>query len=634
MKMFRSLFASLLAFALVHLSVAPAVAATFETLKPVEISAQLPVVAPILPATPMGPGDLSLMAPGLPAGANVAETIGAMQAAQAQAAQPAQAATPAAMATLNVVTGQLAKAPQGDAVAADAVLSRAIEGSKTGTTFSAEPVIGRDVGAQAFASGLVLADKAQQPQSAPSVSRRDFRDNERGSTTVVVSIILGVVAAVAITIGVIWHNAQKKNDEWQNSKSNQEIVLVERARRANDAETLYKIGQDARTRQARMNERIADAKSAGSKKVDDKTGDDLGQAKFYAAADGLVGARAEMNHDQVSQDPAKRIGEVPAPAWKQRLADENAKAKTSEFEGDLAVALQGLKAQLGRVDAKDQGLKGDIDNFHKEVPGSFKGRMGEMENKARADLNEFESTDVQPEHALYDQLNGEMRGRVSAKLAAGSAEYQGHLAHLQRLSDADEQLKPALEIAVQIDKDLKDMASHEHNRQFNLLLASQNENVEVDDYDNQGRKTGSHYEDHSGTYKALAASEGAEARASAASAQGGVKALHAILPLLRNNKTLKDEGLASLIPQDPRNVAQNGSVFFDFWIPASWNLFGSLFTESQAGQAQAAFAPILAQLQGAQQLVGERQNGENGWVNGAIDQDLKAQVEKAKARGK
>jgi len=179
------------------------------------------------------------------------------------------------------------------------------------------------------------------------------------------------------------------------------------------------------------------------------------------------------------------------------------------------------------------------------------------------------------------------------------------------------------------------MSAHEHNRAFNLMLAAQNENVLVDDYDNQGRKTGSHYEDHSATYKALAASEGAEARASAASAQAGVKALNTIIPLLHKDPVLKAEGLTFALPSNSgRGPNSSGSVFFDFWLPASWSFFGTMFSENQAGQARASFAPIKAGLDSVMAEVNSRRGAERAWTEKRIDRVLDAQMKQAQPEKK
>lgn len=612
MKLLRQLSAVVLSLCLLHLPLTSSAAVVAELTARAPLAAAPSFAAPgaLLPAP-------ALSSPVLPAALTAAPIASAVPVAAPVAAAPVAAAAPAARAVL---------APMSQAAAKSADLAPFYSGSKAAS--SASEAVSAGAGAPSLGSGLAPASGIEPNRPAKSPAFAPSR--QRGSSHVVVLVIVGIVAAAAIAVGVIWHNGQSKNDLWQNSKSNQDIVAVEKARRAGDAEALFTIGKDARVRQKDMNEKIADAKSRGDKKVDDKTGDNLKTAGALATFDGLAGMRAEENANALSKDAARRAGgELPS-AWQERVAALDAAARASGDEGSLALELKALRGDLSRDEATASRFASDIKDFDASVPGLFGGRLKDMEKKAEADLAEFNASEVAPERALLAQYDGAMRARVSAKLAAQSPEYQSHLAHLDRLSDASQSVAPALELAQQVDKDLRDMASHEHARQANLLFASQNENVRVDDVDNHGNVVGYHFEDHSSTYKALAASEGAEARASAASAQAGIKALHAILPGLRRDKTLSDEGLTFALPAPPtQQVGQSGSVFFDFWIPASWNLFGSVFTESQAGQARASFAPVLGSLQQVSAEISSRKSGEAGWVNKAVDRDLDRQMANA-----
>ncbi len=508
----------------------------------------------------------------------------------------------------------------------------------TGAKNFAEPGSVMPVMPEALGSGdgtrLAPVSRPSQVKSARAVP--PSRSRQVGKVSAAVLVVVGLVVAVAITVGVIWHNGNTRNGMWQNSKSNQDIVAIEKARRDGDADALAAIVKDARDRQARMAERIAAAKSAGSKKVGDATGDDVKTAEAFKDFDGLAGARAELNLNAVSQDPARRIGEQLPATWKESLAREEAEAKKTGFEGSLALQLQAMRGELERETNAGHRIAGDIDAFKERVPGMFGGRLKEMGNRGDADLAEYRRTEISPENGRYNDVNSAMRGRVSAKLASQSEDYQKHLARQERLAGVADLIKPAVEMALQVDKDLKEMGEHEHARAANLILAANNERVRVDDYDQNGKLIGSHEEDHSGMYKAFAASEGAAARASAASAQAGIKGLHVLIPMLRKDKTMIEEGLVFALPNGTNNTNPNpgGSVFFDFWIPASWNLFGMMFSESQAAQARGSFGSVLGGLQGVQAEVANRQAGETNWVNGAIDADLDTQMKQAPAEGK
>jgi hypothetical protein len=626
MKTLRSALAVILSAALIH---APVSAATIESLK-LESPAAAQVIMPStllerpLPAIALDADVLAPIAPAFPTGLNVAETINA------------PAANPAAMATLNVMTGEVAKAQEaGQPAALSGILDRYMDGSNGVSPASDLGVSGSF---SAAPSSLAPASKSAASAARTVQARKDFGGSAVDRTKITVAAVIGgIVLIVGIIVGVMWHNANEKNKEWNDSKSNQDIVLIEKSRRAADSgdksaeDTLYKVGVEARARQGRMKEGIDDAKSKGDKNVENKTGDDLKKAEFFRAADGLVGARAEINHNAVSQDASKRIGKQLPAAWASKLAEEDRYAQDTRFEGNLALALQELNGELKAEQAKGEGLKQDLADFDRQVPNHFKGRLGDMSKKGQADLREYQTKELDAENATFAKHNDAMRARVKAKLADGSAEFKTHQDHLKRLSDARDVLKPAVEIAAEADKQLEEMARYERDRVANLALAAQNERVWVEDRDDQGRPAGGHYEDRSDMYKKFAAEAGAKARAAAAGAQGSLKALKTILPLLRTNGTLKEEGLASLIPVDPKTrVDQRGSVFFDFWMDASWTLFFESWNESAANQARGAFGPIKGQLDGAYTLIGERESEERSWVNGSVDAELKAQIEKAK----
>lgn len=630
MKIIRTLLASVLTAAMVHGSVAQAGMYAGSAPQPIE---RLPGAAPLSSQTIADPIRKNFQPVPLPGG-------------KPQKKLPkttALSATPAA------ASAQLAEgfAPEADAaqLSADAVL----RGMGKGLTFAGgrtslggyydgdrTPRDGSDpvLAAEGSAAGAGLQAAAGPERKNPSAVPAPQSPSEHAAVIPVIVVVAIVAAVVAAGTGVyFWLRGKSKNDAWQNSKSNQDIIALEKARRDNDPAALEKIKTEARGRQQRMDERVANAQSAGSKSVELSDGKSLPvkEARTYAAFDGLVAARAEINENAVSQDPAKRVGGQPPAVWRSQLAGLESQAKQTESEGPLALSLKSMRSEIGSEDAAAGRYEKDISRFDASVPGLFGGRLKEMTKRAQQDLNEFKTAEIAPEKAMLEKTNGAMRGRVSDRLTAKDSDYQSHLAHLDTLNQAAEgTLKSAVEMAAQVDKDMADMSSHEHNRAFNLLIASQNENVEVADYDSQGRQTGSHYEDHSATFKALAASEGAEARASAASAQAGVKALNTIIPLLHKDPVLKGEGLTFALPANSgKGPNSNGSVFFDFWLPASWSFFGTMFSESQAGQARASFAPVKGSLESVMAEVNSRRGGERAWTDKRIDGVLDGQMKQA-----
>ncbi|MEK9145086.1 MAG: hypothetical protein AAB339_05710, partial [Elusimicrobiota bacterium] len=430
----------------------------------------------------------------------------------------------------------------------------------------------------------------------------------------------------------LWQRSQDKKERWENSKSNQDIITVEKARRTGDAESLHKIAVDARARQARMKERIADARSRGSKTVDDSSKDSVKVASAYEAFDGLAAARAELNANALSKDATRRIGLERPEVWTERVTGEEAAAKESGFEGALALRLQTLSSELKTQEAAVSRIEGDLKSFDEQVPALFKGRLKEMSEKGKKDLAEFKTAEAAPEKALHETANSAMRGRVSDRLGKENAEYLSHRERLEKLAMAAEGvLKSSVDLARQVDKDLGEMASHERQRLVYLGLASMNERVPVTKTDEKGNSY-VEYEDHSFTYKALAASEASAAHASAASARAGVEALSKILPLARKDAVLQEEHLTAGLPSPEKTNIPSGSggVFFDFFIPATWNLFGSLFSESQANQARARFGPVLGGIEAVHREVEARRAGEAHWVGERIDSDLSGQMDKAR----
>ncbi|MCX5794255.1 MAG: hypothetical protein NTY77_02010 [Elusimicrobia bacterium] len=624
----RTLLASVLTAAMVHGSVAQAAMYAGSAPQPIE---RLPGAAPLSSKTITDPIQKNFQPVPLPGG-------------QVKKRLPSTTALPATP-DVTALQPEEGFAPNAAQTSADAVLSDMGKGltfaggqTALGGYYDGDQTrrdgSGPVLGEETSESGTGLQASTTPGQKKASAVPAPQSPSEHAAVIPVIVVVAIVAAVVAAGTGVyLWLRGKSKNDTWQNSKSNQDIIALEKARRDNDPAALEKIKTEARGRQQRMDERVANAQSAGSRSVTLSDGKSLPvqSAQTYAAFDGLVAARSEINENAVSQDPAKRVGGQPPAVWQSQLTGLESQAKQTESEGALALSLKSMRSEIGREDAAAGRYEKDISRFDASVPGLFGGRLKEMTKRAQTDLNEFKSAEIAPEKALLEKTNGAMRGRVSDRLTAKDTEYQGHLAHLDTLNQAaDGTLKSAVEMAQQVDKDMADMSSHEHNRAFNLLLASQNESVLVDDYDGQGRKTGSHYEDHSATFKALAASEGAEARASAASAQAGVKALNTIIPLLHKDPVLKAEGLTFALPANSgKGPNSSGSVFFDFWLPASWNFFGTMFSESQAGQARASFAPIKGSLESVMAEVNSRRSGERAWTDKRIDGVLDGQMKQA-----
>ncbi|MBI4676358.1 MAG: hypothetical protein HY748_02120 [Elusimicrobia bacterium] len=658
MKSARSIVASLLALCLVHSSAASAsafVAGALQTpLKQTVVSLdsapqaltaaskKAPGQAVILPAAPLPAADGET-----PVQPQADEAAGLLPAALPVLAQqdgllgqevPAEE-KPTTSETLALMGSDLKDEPSGSDLGRYYTGEKKLNGAADLVDLSAIAAPGPVSAPVGLAAGEPSTPASKQ--SEVPAPKKDAPAQDPNQAMLNPGIIVAIVAAVAaVGTGIyLWLRGKSKNDKWENSKSNQDIIALEKARRDNDPAPLAAMKTEARSRQKRMEERVAYAQSAGKKEVELSEGKTISvkEGKTYAAFDGLVAARAEMNENAVSKDASKRVGgELPS-TWQQNLSGLESQAKSSEFEGSLALSLKSMQAELGRQDAALAQYVGDVTKFDENVPGLFGGRLKEMTKRGQADISEFRTSEIAPEKAAFEKFNGAMRGRVSGRLANRDAEYQGHLARLENLTGAAEgTLKSAVEMAQEADKAMQEMASHERSRAMYLLLASQNENVEVVDYDSQGRRIGSHYEDHSATYKALAASEGAAARASGATAQAQIKALSTIIPLLHKDPVLKAENLTFALPtqSNTRVGGQGGSVFFDFWLPASWNFFMTMFSESQALQARSAFAPVKGALESVLNEVNSRRKGEVVWTDKQIDKVLTGQMAKAPAEKK
>ncbi|MFA6093344.1 MAG: hypothetical protein WCU88_12850 [Elusimicrobiota bacterium] len=460
---------------------------------------------------------------------------------------------------------------------------------------------------------------------------------EGGSPSTVYWIAGVVAAAVLSGLGYAYVKGSAKQEQWEKSKSNQDVLAVESARRSEDTATLQQIAIESRARQSRMRERIAAAKSSGTKKVEDATQDPLKVAEAYLAFDGLAAARAELNLNAVSKDPVKRIGMAPPESWKQRLSIEEAAAKNSGSEGILALQLKGLSSELKVQDSAVARLQKDFASFDEAVPSVFKGRLAEMSEHGKKDLAAFKDSEVESERGLHAQTNAAMRGRVSESLTQKNTEYRNHRSRMERLAaTAAGTLKAAVELAQTADQRMADMASHESSRLIYLGLAAANESVPVtvdDSYtdDDGNYHSASHtvYEDHSGPYKMMAASEASAAHSAASEARANMEALSKILPLVNNDPVLIQEQLADTLPAADhmsQKPSAHGGIFFDFFLPASWSFFGGLFSAGDASKARANFSPILNSLQSVFKAVQSRRDSENSWMDKRIDRDLNEQM--------
>lgn len=255
-------------------------------------------------------------------------------------------------------------------------------------------------------------------------------------------IVVPAVVVIGTFVGIYYYRASERAREWANSPQASQMALVEKARAERDAEALDRLGDEARASRAGRN--LQDA---------------LGRR--HAAYDGAVAARADLNENAVSQDPALRIGETPPAAWRRTLTDENAAAAAGGHEGRLALGLQALKAELDRQDFEAKRLSRDIEEFADHTPNLFADRMREQVAKARAELKEFSGGEVSGELALYNGLTRAMRDRVTDRLAGADAVFREAQARSARLSLVlSGELIGSLDAAQRADEHLADASRH------------------------------------------------------------------------------------------------------------------------------------------------------------------------------
>ena len=439
-------------------------------------------------------------------------------------------------------------------------------------------------------------------------------------------------AAAAVAAG-FWVNTVRRDRAWRASKSYADVLKVEEAREAKDAAALDRLGIEARHRHERMSLRIQEAERLGSKTIMGAGSAKVSDAKRLAAFDLLAAGRAELNENAVSTDPNTRIGKETPNVWKEKLERGEAEAVSSGFEGKLALQLKRLEAELGAQDGVGKLLENELGAFKGFIPKLFGGQLASEAKRGEADLTEFREDEVGAEQGLRDRINAAMRKRVSDRLYSERADFRQHRDRLDRLVALhDGPVKTALETARYIDERLADAISHFQDEQTQLALAAANSAVPVTvtETDSKGNTTTRvEIQDHSGPYRAAAAIAASAAASAASDAEEGLSRLGGELGTLYNDSTIADEDLRAWVPAKPGTSVDGGSGMVSWVMPGLFQLFSSMGSESSVESTRAEFASTLSSLGSLSSEVGSRRAGEQGWVDGEIDQDLAKQMEKA-----
>ncbi|MBI3287941.1 MAG: hypothetical protein HYZ74_00300, partial [Elusimicrobia bacterium] len=446
-----------------------------------------------------------------------------------------------------------------------------------------------------------------------------------------IKIAVGVAWAAAVAGAGFFVNSVQKNRVWAASKGAAEVIKVEQARRRKDYAALDRIGLDARARRERMAALLKQAKRKKSKTVANKTNDSVALAERYMAFDLLVSARADLNENIVSKDPASRIGGQLPETWKAWLQTDEAAAIESGFEGDLAVRLKKMSEEAQTQEANGRRVSDEIGAYEGVIPKLFGGRMGGEAERARKDHVRYEKDELKSESALYDTVNGAMRKRVSDKLYEQSPEFAKHRDRFDALKGLyDGPLTDATDTARFIDDKLSSAISHLNSQQTYLALAAANKRVAVTRTDANGRRSVS-YEDHSGPYRAMAAAEGLAASSAASAAQEAFGRMPGLIVNLHNDHTMGVEGLRDRLPHASAQSVDAGSVLWTTWVmPPLFGLFSSMGSASAISSTRSSFRPIMNQLNNLAGEVASRRDGEDQWVNARIDEDLAEQMTRAR----
>ncbi|MCX5796200.1 MAG: hypothetical protein NTY77_11945 [Elusimicrobia bacterium] len=454
--------------------------------------------------------------------------------------------------------------------------------------------------------------------------------------TPVAFVAAGAVAVAAITGGALWHHGQAADKEWTYSKSFREISNLAQAIRARNAGALDDMRQTAEARRQRMEDRIAAAEAVGAKTVADATNDPLAKAATLAGFDGLVIVRTALNGNELSEEPGRRVGGLTPQAWKDAIRGaQTAGQQRPERarEGELARVLKDFHGELSREKAEAGRFDALLGEFQKTVPLVFGGNLKDQAKTAKAEIQRFKDSEISVEGGIHEAEDSAMRKRVSDRIYGQDQqpEFIKRRDHHDSLTGlAEGPLKSAVGLARSVDKDLQEMISQRNTETAMLAMAVMNEHVPVTKCERDsdgGQSCHTEYEDHSGTYKMMAAVAGSAAQAAAHKAQGEIDALRGQVSQLASNKTLKSEGLVAALPLTAGpNVSAGGGGLLDMFIPGFASLLMTGFNAGSASDARAKFGPVKGALESVNGVIKERQAGEGRWLDGQIDQDLQRQM--------
>ncbi|MFC1523063.1 HEAT repeat domain-containing protein, partial [Elusimicrobiota bacterium] len=454
-----------------------------------------------------------------------------------------------------------------------------------------------------------------------------------------VKITAGAVTATAATIGGFSFYSSRRTNEWKNSQSAKDLARIKEAKEYNDIKDLQLISEGARERYENLNYHIEEAESRGRKKLNNRNKDTVKKAKRLIAYDLLIITLADLAKNSLATDPSKRIGgELPA-VWKERLDNAEQEAIETNFDGKLALKLKSLANEIRDQRTITEELNNNLKTFDAAVPSIFGGEMKEELKGAKAELENFQSSETAEERALYQNKNTGMRRRVSRRLYSEREDYKQHWDRYDSLGKLlKEKLTDAADRARQVDTELREMISEYDEAARNYRLARSHRSVPVTRYrtNHKGeQETYTAYEDQSAPYRSRARSAESDAQEAARKANRKLGELRTMLPALHRDRTIFTEGLKELLPKEPgKNVdADSGFGYIGaVLLPPIFGMFSSMSSSSDGQRARRKFKPVLESLERVEALVKARKNKESKWINNEIDIDLAKQIKKASSK--
>ncbi len=495
----------------------------------------------------------------------------------------------------------------------------------------AEPTVPRP--ALAPAAPRAPASTPFEPKTAKAPSGPRPERGSRLSFSPGARWALGLGLAVAAAVGWFAFNWVERQNFWKNSKSAAEAVRIDEASLARDAEELYAMAQEAEARHGRTREALESARSRGDKRVKNATRDTVTQAEAYAEFDRLVVARAQLNHNAVSEDEAKRIGRSAPAAWTALLEEAEEDAAQRGFEGRVSLLLEALRQEIIHERGEERRLGGYIEAFGERLQLVFPGALGEQHRKAAAELEEFRRQEGDREEILIAPAEARQRERTRARLGRDDAEFRSHQQRLRILGDRRQALSPLLQASEAYSRALQEIADKHEEYEDQMRKARANTSVAVRKsrtrYTTRNgkrvRRTEYYtvYEDHSGPYKRRAWDAQGRAEELIRTLPGMRGVLLAALEPARLDPGLIEEGVASWLPRADLAPEADG-------IPRLPSLPESLADEAQARAAAGAYAPARAAVNRADGKLHGRAYEEENWLAERVERELREQTERAR----